>query len=283
MVVRNESLRLPFLLKYYLSLGVHRIFVIDNDSTDDTPSIVLSEKKAHFFSIRDKFKRKAHWIDALLHHHGVGHWCLVVDADEFLKYPHQETIALQDLCAFLDRDSKTALPAFLLDMYPDKALNQTVYEKNTDPLSVASWFDGPQSGSYANKKTEGPVSRRGGVRRRIFGLSASLTKYPLVKFHPRMFLSQGTHWIEGAYIANMQAVLLHFKYLHDFSDKVHQEARREAYWRDALEYKQYSKVIDGSPELNLHSPSASVRFIDGDQLIKLGFMKSDARWDALED
>jgi hypothetical protein len=39
MVVRNEALRLPFMLQHYFERGVDRIFVFDNDSTDDTQSI----------------------------------------------------------------------------------------------------------------------------------------------------------------------------------------------------------------------------------------------------
>src|ERR1700730_13092970 len=47
MIVRNESLRLPFMLQYYFERGVDRIFVLDNDSLDDTRSIVLSFNNTH--------------------------------------------------------------------------------------------------------------------------------------------------------------------------------------------------------------------------------------------
>jgi hypothetical protein len=42
MIVRNEALRLPFILQHYVERGVERIFVLYNDSTDDTRSIALS-------------------------------------------------------------------------------------------------------------------------------------------------------------------------------------------------------------------------------------------------
>ena len=42
LAVRNESLRLPYMLKHHFGAEVDRIFVLDNNSTDDTASIVLS-------------------------------------------------------------------------------------------------------------------------------------------------------------------------------------------------------------------------------------------------
>lgn len=103
MVVRNESLRLPFLLEYYFSQGVDRIFVLDNGSTDGTPEIVLSKKNTHLFHALGPYMRHGEWIDTLLHRYGLGHWCLVVDGDEQLIYPHFEKIKIRQLCEVLSR------------------------------------------------------------------------------------------------------------------------------------------------------------------------------------
>ena len=145
MVVRNESLRLPFTLEYYFSRGVDRIFVIDNDSSHDPAAIVLSHKNAHLFHTKDKYRHQGYWIDFLLRRYGVGHWCLVVDADEVFVYPFCESIALRQLCSFLDSEHFETLDCVLLDMYPDTPLDGVVYKPGMHPLLVAPWFD---RGSY---------------------------------------------------------------------------------------------------------------------------------------
>lgn len=288
MVVRNESLRLPFTLEYYFSRGVDRIFVIDNNSSDDTASIVLSHKNAHLFHTADKYRHQAYWIDFLLRRYGVGHWCLVVDADEVLIYPFYESIALRQLCSFLDKEHFQTLDCVLLDMYPDIPLDRVVYKRGTDPLLVAPWFD---RGSYVSGMGgplyiddqqiiyEGPERLFGGMRNRIFGCSnACLSKFPLIKFTKSMFVSHGTHFIEGAHAADFRGTLLHFKYLNDFSERVREEVARKEHWREATEYKEYLRTLNDFPDINLCS-SLSERFVDSNQLASLGIMKISEKLD----
>lgn len=282
MVVRNESLRLPFMLRNCFSRGIDRIFVIDNDSSDDTASIILHEKNTHLFSIRDRYAYQAYWIDLLLRRYGIGHWCLVVDADEALIYPHFEELTLRDFCSFLDSEQFNALDCILLDMYPRGPLNRFHYMRGTDPLLVAPWFD---TDSYT-KACKGPlyiheqkliyegVERTfGGMRKRVFGANPCLSKIPLIKFSKSMFLSPGTHFAQGARVPDIRGALLHFKYLHDFSKNVEQEAVRGQHWQNAKEYKQYWEVLNCSSELEFWAPS-STRFAGSQQLVALGIMKS---------
>ena len=281
MVVRNESLRLPFILEYYFSRGVDRIFVIDNDSSDDTASIALSKNNAHLFHTKDKYRHQAFWIDFLLRRYGVGHWCVIVDADEILIYPSCESITLRQLCTFLDKEHFDALGCVLLDMYPDMPLNAVAYKRGTDPLLFAPWFDKgpyiPGNGGprYINEDYmihEGPESIFGGMRKRIFGINACLSKFPLVKFKKPMFVSRGAHFIQGAHAAHIRGALLHFKYLNDFSERVREEVVRGEHWRNAAEYKGYLQTLNDLPDINCCS-SSSERFIDSNQLVRLGIMK----------
>ncbi|MDP2923894.1 MAG: glycosyltransferase family 2 protein, partial [Candidatus Omnitrophota bacterium] len=107
MVIRNESLRLPYLFKYYSQLGVDRFFFVDNDSSDGSASFLLSQgEHAHVFWTNDSYgkaKCGLNWLDALLHKYGVGHWCIVGDADEHFIYPHYEEVSLKGLSIFLDK------------------------------------------------------------------------------------------------------------------------------------------------------------------------------------
>lgn len=287
MTARNESLRLPFILDYYLSQGVNRIFVVDNNSSDDTESIVLSKKETHLFFTNDKYIRQGYWIDFLLRRYGVGHWCLIVDADEVFVYPNYEKVTIHQLCQYLDREAYNVVDAVLLDMYPSVPLDAVEYKLGTDPISIAPWFDidsyttdmrGPLFLDDHNIIYEGPERVFGGMRKRVFGVHACISKFPLVKFNRSMFLSAGTHFIHNARVADIRAGLLHFKYLNDFSENVKIEVKREAHWRNAAEYKEYSKTFNCCPSLNLHS-SSSRKFTGSDQLITLDIMKTSQKFD----
>jgi len=282
MVVRNESLRLPYLLKYYFGRGVDRAFVIDNNSTDDTVSFLLSQKNTHVFQTRESYNRNDAWLDFLLHRYGEGHWCIVADADEMLMWPHWKELSLRELCGFLDGEGYNALHSFVLDMYSDKPVRLTSYEQGGDPLLSACFFD-PDSHTKVPIVPCPRLSQKfvviGGVRKRIFGIEVCLSNFPLVRFGPEMFLSPGTHFIEGASIADIEGATLHFKFLHDFNSRAVEEAEREEHWDNAVEYKAYAKRIRQHPDLNLHY-SRSTQFAGSDQLVNFGIMKTSENLDA---
>ena len=69
-VVRNEGLRLPYLLRYYFERGVDRLFAVDNDSTDHTRSLLL-EQRANVARKYSAYDDNLHEEPRLsLHHHG---------------------------------------------------------------------------------------------------------------------------------------------------------------------------------------------------------------------
>jgi hypothetical protein len=293
-VVRNESLRLPYMLKYYFSLGVDRMFIIDHSSTDETASFLSRHKNVHLFRAEGQFDHKTYWLDMLLHRYGEGHWCILVDGDELLTYPHMEKLRLQQLTSFLERKGYDAVDFLLLDMYPERSLDSITYRESADPLSVAPFFD-PISGDL---KTDEPYGRPlfflkgcgmvytgigrmyGGMRKRVFGIDPCLSKFSLFKFNNKMFIGGGAHFIEGARIADIRGALLHFKYLNDFPDKVREEVSRKEHWDKAAEYRAYLQALDNDSHLKLHS-SSSIKFIDSVQLIRLGIMKSSPDLDDL--
>ena len=96
-VVRNEALRLPFLLEYYRRLGVDRFLFVDNGSADGTLEFLLAQPDVHVWSTSFSFNQAnfgSAWFEVLLSTYGVGHWCVMVDADELLVFPGCEEQAL---------------------------------------------------------------------------------------------------------------------------------------------------------------------------------------------
>lgn len=152
-------------------------------------------------------------------------------------------------------------------------------------MTVASCFD---AGPYTTELKKnyvpawemyhsGPELIYGGMRQRVFGIKPCLSKFALFKFSKNIYLSPGTHFIEGAHVAEIQGALLHFKYLHDFLPRVKEETAREEHWQNAKEYKAYLKTIGGTAP-DFHAP-ASVKYSGSGQLVDLGLMKSSPRLD----
>jgi hypothetical protein len=74
---------------------------------------------------------------------------------------------------------------------------------------------------------------------RIFGI-----KFPLVKIRSNTHLSPGSHIINGAMIANLQGVLLHFKYFNDFILRINEEIERGQHWNNAVQYNEYYNAFE---------------------------------------
>lgn len=269
MVVRNESLRLPFVLDYYFDLGVDRIIIIDNGSTDNTQKLLLGRSNVHVFYTEDNFKDHGDWIRKLLLKYGIGCWSLVMDADELLIYPYHDQISLRQLVEFLDQENYKTVHCLLLDLYPDKALNDVHYKAGTNPVLIANMFDPI---SHHCKK----VRYYGGVRERVFGVKPCLSKFSLLRVSTENIPSDGMHAVSGDKIACFQGVVLHFKYLQDFHERVVEEVKRGQHWNDASEYKAYAGLIAHNPRLTMKY-DGSLQYKNWKQLEELGLIKTSSK------
>ena len=147
MVVRNESVRLPYLLDYYFGKGVDRFFIIDNGSTDGTVDLLLSKKNVHVFETKESYAKSDCgnlWLQMILRRYAKGHWCVIVDADEMLVYPNYEKISLKQFCLFLDKEGSTAMHSLLVDMYSNRPVAAAQYQRGDDLLLAFPYFDGTQ-------------------------------------------------------------------------------------------------------------------------------------------
>lgn len=270
LVVRNEALRLPYILNYYRKLKIDRIIAIDNGSTDNTAAIIKEQPNSHVFFTRDNFKDYGSWVRDLLDQYGRDCWSLVVDADEILIYPYIDKICLPELCEFLDMYSYEALHCLLLDMYPKESLSDIKYITGEDPLEYASFFD-PSSHNSPR------VRYYGGMRQRVFGINPCLSKFPLIRFGDNNVPADGMHSVTTQRIADIQGSLLHTKYLQDFLVRVTQEAKREQHWNNAIEYKAYASLVRTNSDFSIYF-SDSVKYKNWVQLLKKNILKSSANF-----
>jgi glycosyltransferase involved in cell wall biosynthesis len=319
MVVRDEALRLPHLLDYHRALGVDRFYVVDNGSTDGTLELVLDQPDCHVFRTDDAFGAASFgmdWVNALVEEYGTGSWCLFIDADELLVYPHSETVRLPEFCAFLDRVGAEGVWAMMLDMYNQGPLRDARYEAGRPFLATCPHFDPdyvirPSVGDTRGEIVGGPrlrvfypelagagplrtVLRRGLRSLRMHrvgkllglahtrigaGLPPELRKVPLIKARPGLRWI-GNHSTTPLAVAPVSAVLLHFKFFADFHERVVREAARGQHWDGAAEYARYADMIASNADAAFFT-SRSETFRSSAQLVDLGLMRSVPELDEL--
>lgn len=263
--VRNEAERLPFFLDHYRRLGVGHFLFVDNASTDGTADLLAGQPDVSIWTTPHSYKRSRFgmdWLNWLLLRHGSGHWCLTVDADEILIYPHWETRPLPALTAWLDDHDVPALGALMLDLYPKGPLDQARHAPGQDPTEVLSWFD---AGNYVMRRQHklGNLWIQGGVRARTFFAdeprrAPTLGKVPLVKWHWRYAYVSSTHTLLPRRLNQTAArdggealsgVLLHTKFLPTVVTKSAEEKARRQHFANSLLYEDYYDALIGAPDL----------------------------------
>lgn len=279
-VLRNENLRLPAFFNHYEKLGVAGYVIVDNGSTDGTREYLGSRDDVVLFSSPHHFVGKERWINHLLRRYGCGRWCLVADADELLDYPHSDKLGLPGLCHYLDREGSNAVHAVLLDLYPGVPLHEVDYRRGEDYFAREWFFDPFGSLEKAPRKfyrgTGLDFRFKGGMRKRLFGASPCCSKFPLFRFAPDMFLSDGQHYLESGRFSSLRAVLYHFKYLQDFSSRVSEETQRRQYVWATDEYSAYAQKLAVDPSGIVFRDENSVRLLGMQQLLDAGFARCPA-------
>jgi Glycosyl transferase family 2 len=314
MTVRDESLRLPQTLHYYRKLGVARFFITDNGSVDGTLEFLLDQSDCHVFLTRNSYAEARYgleWQQALLDQYGVDHWCLVVDADEWFVYPGCENLSLAKFAAYLQQRDAQGVFAFLLDMYGDVAVAETVSQPQHSLLDACRYFDRDYLWDFGfripglPRRRFPPYKVVGGPRWRLLfpklhrhyhllkamwlvcdhlklPLPVGLKRAPTLGKIPFVRWSLGTfyphpHTTTPINLAAVTGVLLHFKFLEDFLDRLSVEVARKEHWDNASEYSRYLAKLECNTGLSFHY-LRSVAYENSDQLLRLGLMRQDDGW-----
>jgi hypothetical protein len=171
MVARNEAMRLPSALRHLRSLGVDRVLLVDNRSTDGTREIAARDDRVHLLDAPGSYAGSnfgVDWTNAVLDRYARGHWALVVDADELLVFPGSDRPgALRALCRHLDAIGSEALPTVLLDCFPEEPLRDLRFRSGDDLLAAAPWFEPPPLRREPSEHFP-YVQEFGGLRERLF-------------------------------------------------------------------------------------------------------------------
>lgn len=261
MACRDESLRLPAMLKHHFDLGVSRVILVDNGSTDGTLDIARANPRVHVFRTAQSFAgNEIAWKEIVLRRYGVGHWNLVLDADELFAYRDMDSLSLPDLAKSLEAEDAQALPAVFVEMFSKNPPSRLHYAPGDDLLQTAPFFDTSPYVRVPYRSVFGLPGTSfvymGGTRSRVFGGEFGCSKVPFLKYSPHQFVRLGFHTLEGARFSSHQGAVLHFKYLQDFHEKVLREIRRNVHWNNASEYRTYAALLQKNPDFSLWHPDA---------------------------
>jgi len=289
--IKDENLRLPFLLEYHRRLGVSRFFFIDNGSSDGSLEYLLEQADCHVFGCGGKFFAEnvdpPVWSNALRSVYGEGHWCLSLDADEMFVYPHCEDIPLGEFCRYLDNAGASAVVALVVDMYGEGPILRASYERGKSFLAACPYFD--RALGYELPVDNGcpPVLTFSRFRERAFWSGQTkrqrppcITQVPLVKWQKGTAYLVAQHSLNFARLSELQAGVLHFKFLPGFYKSIGASLQDNERVREKglEERRAYVDALNSNPDLTLVY-SGSVRYRDSGQLVDLGWMKTSGPYE----
>lgn len=282
-VAHNEIERIESFLEHYRSMGISLFLFVDDDSNDGTREYLLSQDDCCVFSSNESYSYSAFgitWIHQLIDRYGLGKWCIHVDIDEFLVFPHCETDSIDTLLDYLERYNYKALPAFMLDMFPQRT--RDLLDVGT-PLETCPYFD---SDLVFMGSLEAPyLEAIGGFRQRItgdnIGGGIALHKTPLVFGSEDIRFLTSTHHVTPTSIADIRVALLHFKFYGDLKSYLQSCLERKEHHACAMVYRWYQRWFEGtSKDEELTGPN-SHRYSSSMQLNELGLIKSSVRYESL--
>jgi len=281
-VFRDEHLLLEYFIEYYQSLGVTHFIMVDNLSNDEGPEYLKGLKDINIllYQSNNSYEEAAmgtDWVNCLLKKHCIGQYCFTVDADELFVFDTERFTSLNEIIHEMEASGTNAVPATLLDMYP-KQINDN-YQGGSNFLAHSPFFDELNEEYYEERAVAYKTFafKLGGVRKRIFGATACINKFPFFKFDfDPLGLSPGYHFFQVNGKVRLQSdkislfheagVLLHFKFLkpnlgvfyqtrvnESLSDEVASEEGRRAARTWANENEQYAQMF---------ANESSVKFFD---------------------
>jgi Glycosyl transferase family 2 len=288
--VRDEIVRLPYFLEYYRKLGVQHFLFVDNNSSDGTTEYLKAQPDVSLWSTDHSYKLArfgVDWLTWLQIKYGQDHWCLTVDADEILVYPHCDTRPLSQMTKWLDETNRRSFGAIMIDMYPKGKLNTNTYKAGDDPFAILAWFDA--FNYFVQRKSDLQcLWLQGGVRFRHFfkdspDRAPTLNKIPLVKWSRRYAYVNSTHSIlprrlnhvyDEDGVEKVTGALLHTKFLHIVAEKSREERRRREHFANSDLYDAYYQSLSENPNF---WDEDSYAYRDWRQLVELQLM-SQGDW-----
>jgi len=283
MCIRNELLRLPWVLEYHRRIGINRFLIVDNGSTDGSTEYLLSQNDVHCFYTIESYSKSRWgltWTNFILNSFGVGNWCLVIDADEMFIFPSCETRKLNSFVNYLEALGLQSVLSIVIDMYSQAPIKEALYKSGEPFLGTCQYFDANTYRAY-EVPAYPPVQVYGGPRERVFWSNSNVSFHsptmsvvPLIKWQMGYEYTCGRHCINKPLnFAFFTGAVLHFKFFHDFYERIDKEVKRGEHFSGAREYKMYLQYLKNNPNFTFFYEGSTL-YEDSTQLVNLKLMKS---------
>jgi glycosyltransferase involved in cell wall biosynthesis len=283
MCVRNELLRLPWILEYHRRIGIKRFFIVDNGSTDGSTEYLLAQNDVHCFYTSESYSKSRwglSWTNSILNSFGAGNWCLVIDADEMFIFPFCETKKLHSFVGDLETLGFQAVLSLVVDMYSQVPIKEALYKSGEPFLGTCHYFDANTYRAF-RAPAYPPIQACGGPRQRVFWSNRKVDFHPpttsvvpLIKWQIAYEYKRGRHCINMPLnFASFFSTILHFKFFHDFYERIEKEAERGEHFAGAREYKMYLQYLRTNPDLTFYYEGSKL-YEDSAQLVNLKLMNS---------
>ena len=274
--LRNERLFLPWFLGYYRALGVDRFFIVDNGSDDGSMKYLTTQKDCVVYASANNYRATlsgAQWINELIRRHGIGNWCVYVDADEQLVAPDIETRGLRGVVDDMAARGEEVMPAYMLDTYPPDMASLSEFRPGDSPLEASRLLDADYF--FFGVAQCCFFRAAGGARNRLFGTREKIEKAPILRGGACWYLD--SHNTTYARASRERGVLLHHKILREALDMARPQTRPGARIDDRIvdcrmRHARYrgSGLLAMSSELP-RGPS-TLAYQDSAQLARLGLI-----------
>ena len=136
-------------------------FLVTDGGDGEIGKVIEGQSWAHVLTRAGDARSDHEVLRHLLHHHGQGHWCLILGADERLAAPEPTAGSLKDLCSELDAGGFEAWRCWMIDRADPTGQNggesgvrrittiardpltDRVFRAAIDVASDVDWLDGP--------------------------------------------------------------------------------------------------------------------------------------------
>ena len=285
-LVKNGSLYIDDFISHYFSLDAKHIFFIDNNSSDDSVSKIKKYSNISIYSTDLSFEYYENEIrNTVIRDICADKWCLCVDIDEFFDYPYSDKISMKQFINYLNKNKYTAVPAYMLDMFSNKADRRDIKENiknkycyyDISEIEKEDYFCIYSLPFCCNNilDTEKIKFYHGGIRK-------SFSKDPSVIFylnkHPLMLIDSHIepftipHFCNGAYVADVSCLLRHYKLVDSFENDVknYLSGINTNFFRKK-EYNIYHEFLNKKDDFSFFT-TKSIKFKNVNELIDENFL-----------
>lgn len=277
-LMRDAEVYIEAFIHHYRRLGCEHIVLLDNGSTDRTVDRACADRAVTVLRAALPFADyKRPMRRYLSRRFSSDRWCLCVDIDEFFDYPGSDTITIGEFLRYLERHDFTAVVAQMLDLFPARLTSGLdtsgkSFRRHDRFYDLSAVERRPYVVTDNQLPDPPPHMYFGGIRKTLFGFAPWLTKHPLFFCDERIVpFAADSHCVQGARVADVTAVLYHYKFAGDFLARVARAVREGNYYRDSLEYRHYDKVLRVAPRQFIRRPSSrELRAVS--DLIDCGFL-----------